>query len=150
MWRSTRRSGGPHRPSDAEIAAQQRTLAGTFVDQVGEAFGLAIGWTEEDAQLLDGLCDILVSEHPTESTLQTNAQVMGAYLGELIVRNGGGRWGWDVAYRSSAVLTRFGTTGFPHNRVYKRLTQGVEHSLWAFYQCSVTGSGPPGSTISEW
>jgi hypothetical protein len=39
--------------------------------------------------------------------------VMGAYLGELIVRIGGGRWTYDQQARAAAVETPAGYRVFP-------------------------------------
>ena len=73
---------------------------------------------------------------------------MGAYLGEVVVRNGGGQWtyhpGQPPAIREAHSRQRL---YIPYNKVAKRLTVGPEHSLLSFYEAVMTGETPPGTVI---
>ena len=51
---------------------------------------------------------------------------MGAYLGELIVRNAGGRWAYHQDQKTAVVETHQQQLCFPHSKVAKRLTLGEE------------------------
>lgn len=87
--RAERPDSGP--PSDEKIAAQMRSLAQVFVDGMA-AQGETLAWDTASALRLDGLCAEFVTGKPDNETLPYLTAAMGAYLGELVVRNGRGRW----------------------------------------------------------
>jgi hypothetical protein len=99
---------------------------------------------------LDSLCDqYLATGLSGEDAIRRMALVMGAYLGELIVRTTGARWTYDPQARAAAVETRAGFRVFPQNKVGKRLTLGSTHSLAAFFDFAVIGQVPPGATLTR-
>jgi hypothetical protein len=73
---------------------------------------------------------------------------MGAYLGELIVRHGGGRWTYDAEAGTAAIDLPFKQRCFPHSRVGKRLSRGPAHNLRLFYYMAATGDLTLG-TVNE-
>lgn len=72
---------------------------------------------------------------------------MGAYLGELLVRYGGGRWAFDPGASAAVVEMPNGLRGYLHNKVAKRLEQGSEHSLFQFYWYALTKETLPGTNV---
>ena len=73
---------------------------------------------------------------------------MGAYLGELLVRHGDGRWAYDPEQRAAVVELPNGLRAHPHTKVAKRLDQGAQHNLLAFYQYGLTRETPPGTVAT--
>ena len=121
-----------------------RELAEAFVTGANED-GHAMDWSPSSAYRLDELCDLFRSGRQRKAVVDSVTLAMGAYLGELIVRNGGGRWTYDEEQRAAAVEMRGHLRCYPHNKVGKRLTIGPDHGLWAFYEHAVTGEVPPGA-----
>jgi hypothetical protein len=149
MWGrcKKRRQGGPSGDeaiSDAAVAKQMRSLADAFIRSCA-ADGYAFGWDGQSVAGLDDFCDVFVESEPSTSRLEAMIMGMSAYLGEVIVRNGGGRWtyypGQPPAIHASSEAGLF----FPMNKVGKRLTIGPEHSLSLFCQVVTTGEVPPGA-----
>jgi hypothetical protein len=105
--------------------------------------GEVLGWDTASALRLFGLCQDLVTGKPDNATLPYLTAVMGAYLGELAVRNGRGRWAYNAEAKAPAVELPSGTRCFPQHKVAKRLNVGSEHSLWAFYEYMMTGKVAP-------
>jgi hypothetical protein len=60
----------------------------------------------------------------------------GAYLGELLVRHGDGRWVFDPVTSAAVVEMPNGLRAHPHNKVAKRLDHGPSTTF-----SSSTGTG---------
>jgi hypothetical protein len=130
-------------PSDADVAADMRAFAQIFVDGTA-AEGQEFGWDAAAATRLDGLCDAFLASDPSEDAIQSMVLAMGSYLGELVVRNAGGRWTYDTGTAAAGVDVPSRKRCFPHSRVVQRLTVGPAHSLRLFYEIAVTGPILPG------
>jgi len=125
-------------PSDEDVAADMRAFAQIFVDGAA-AEGQEFGWDAAAAQRLDGLCDAFLASKPDADAIQSMVLAMGSYLGELVVRNGGGHWTYDTRAVAAGVDVPSKKRCFPHGRVGQRLTLGSAHSLRLFYEIAVTG-----------
>jgi hypothetical protein len=132
-------------PVDDQVATDMRRFAEVFVAGCA-AEGHEMGWGPDSALRLDGLCDAYLASGPREAAKNRMILAMGAYLGELIVRNGRGRWTYDPEACAAAVDTPAKRRFFPHAKVGKRL---AKHSLWAFYDIAVTGRIPPDVTLTR-
>jgi hypothetical protein len=132
-------------PTDARTAEELLKLAEVFVADVAEV-GEAFTWESAEASRLDGLCDALLATRPSPD--RQYAWIMGAYLGELLVRHGGGRWSYDKRTDAAVVEMPNGLNGYPHNKVAKRLEIGAEHNLFQFYWYALTRDTPPGSQVT--
>ena len=64
---------------------------------------------------------------------------MGAFVGELLVRNADGHWVYDEACRSAAVELPTGHRVFPAERVAQRIAVGHHYSVAEFYRASLAG-----------
>lgn len=129
-------------PTDEKVAAHMRYLAQLFVDGVA-AQGEIIAWDTASALRLDGLCEEFVTGKPDNEKFPYLTAALGAYLGELVVRNGRGRWVWSPEAKAPAVELPSGIRCFPQHKVAKRLNVGRDHNLWAFYDYMITGKAVP-------
>lgn len=125
-----------------------RRLAESFIEDTA-AEGQVFAWDSADAGRLDDLCDELAASRPSKARRHAWVMGVGAYLGELMVRNGGGHWSYDVKEEAAVVEMPNGLRGYPHNKVFKRLTIGPQHNLFQFYWYALTRDVPPGSMITE-
>jgi hypothetical protein len=135
-------------PGDARVAADMLKLAQLYVDGA-LATGDQLNWDAGSVLRLDKLCDeYLATGLSGEDGIQRMTLVMGAYLGELIVRIGG-RWTYDQQARAAAVENPAGYRVFPQNKVGKRLVYGPRHSLAAFFCFAVVGQLPPDAELTR-
>lgn len=133
-------------PSDAQTSEAMRRLAEAFVKGAA-AEGEPFGWESTEASRLDEICDAFLVSDPPADYRHSMIMSMGAYLGELLVRHGGGRWAFDRADSAAVVEMPNGLRAYPHNKVAKRLEHGPEHSLFQFYWYGLTRETPPGTHV---
>lgn len=128
-----------HAPTETETAAAMQSMAEVFV--AGSlADGFQFGWDGQETSRLDDLCDrFVIPGQRRVSTRQALAARMGAYVGELLVRNGDGRWVYDEDARSAAVELPGGRRVFPAERVAQRIAVGHHHSIAEFYSSTLAG-----------
>jgi hypothetical protein len=62
------------------------------------------------------------------------ASLVGAYLGEVMIRHVGGRWGWMPDFDVAAVQLPSGTWTSPPAKAQKRFLSGEEDDLVVYYQ----------------
>jgi hypothetical protein len=126
-------------PTETETAAAMRALAEVFLASAATD-GIQFGWDGAAAPALDDLCDrFVIPGQRTVTTRQALAARMGAYVGELLVRNGGGRWVYDEVRRCAAVEMPSGMRVHPAERVSLRLAVGHHHSVVEFYRSTLAG-----------
>jgi hypothetical protein len=133
-------------PTDAETADAMRGLAEAFVKGMA-AEGEPFGWESTEASRLDDTCDLFLAGNPPADYRHSMIMSIGAYLGELLVRHGGGRWAFDPAESAAVVEMPNGLRAHPHNKVAKRLHHGPEHNLFQFYWYGLTKETPPGTNV---
>jgi hypothetical protein len=128
----------------AEIAA----LVVPFVEQ---NYGVQLDYSGESLRALDGIVDDLRRDQRFEA-LQTLLFSMGCYVGEVLVRQAGGRWRstqdlgmGTVGSSPIAVEMPDGRGCNPVGRVYRRFQKGREDSLLAFFAAMTGGSAAPGA-----
>lgn len=127
---------------EGDVAADMAALAGAFVDgaaREGHHFDFAV----ENAPRLDALVDLFLQSGPGDDVVNSMVLSMGAYVGELIVRNGGGAWTFDQQAGAPGVRLASGVVGFPLNKVGKRIAVGPEHSISQFVEVAMSGELPP-------
>jgi hypothetical protein len=133
---------------DAEVAGQMRKLADAFI--AGAATEeWHFGWDGDEVSRLDEYCDLFSADEPPAEIQHSMILAMGAYLGELMVRCGGGRWTYDPTERAAAVDMPNALRAYPHSKVAKRIELGPEHSLAPYYHYSLTRELPSGSKLTE-
>ncbi|RQW96969.1 hypothetical protein DLJ59_30235 [Micromonospora inaquosa] len=127
-----------------------RGLAEAFVrGTAGD--GVSFGWESAEASRLDDVCDAFLASNPPadyhHNMSMSMSMSMRAYLGELLVRHGGGRWTFDPAESAAVVEMPNGLRAHPHNKVAKRLGRGPEQPLFQFYWYALTRETPPGTSV---
>ena len=142
QFRTNRPQGLP--PSDAETAEYARELAELFVEHTRED-GYAFDWDPALIHHLDKYCGEFAAQKPPQEILDSVIISAGAYFGEMIVRNGEGVWAYDVE-QSAACVDMPNGRNWPQNKVAKRILQGPQHDLAAFYKYVTTGATPVGVT----
>ena len=135
-----KRAQPPSVPSDKEIAADMARLADAFVRGSAEE-GQRFGYERESLGRLDPLVDLFLQSRPSPEVVDSMAISMGAFVGELIVREGGGRWTY-VPPGARGVQLVSGLVCFPLSKVGKRLTVGPEHSIAQFVDVAISGDFP--------
>lgn len=133
---------------DAEVASQMRKLADAFISGAA-ADGWHFSWDDAEVSRLDEYCDIFSGDNPPPEMQHSVVLAMGAFLGELMVRCGGGRWTYDPKERAAAVDMPNELRAYPHNKVAKRVELGAEHSLAPYYHYGLTRELPSGSKLTE-
>jgi hypothetical protein len=114
-------------------------IAGMTVPVVLQNYGVTLDYSPASLKELDAIVDDLRRDQRFEA-VQTLLFSMGCYVGEVLVRNAGGRWrtaedlGMDKAAVSPIAVEMPGGKAFsPVARVYRRFQKGREDSLAAFY-----------------
>jgi hypothetical protein len=133
-------------PTDAQTAEAMLELAEAFRAGAAEE-GEPFGWESTEASRLDGICDAFLATNPPAEYRHSMIMSMGAYLGQLLVRHGGGHWAYDSKQSAAVVEMPNGLCAYPHNKVAKRLDVGPEHDLFQFYWYGLTGDKPPGTNV---
>lgn len=66
------------------------------------------------------------------------ASLVGAYVGEVMIRHVGGEWGWMPDFDVAAVKLPSGTWTSPPAKAQKRFVNGREDNLVAYYEALKT------------
>ncbi|GAA2996243.1 hypothetical protein GCM10017559_15930 [Streptosporangium longisporum] len=122
-----------------------RSLAGHFVEHTRED-GYFFDWDPALIHHLDAYCTEFAASEPSPEVTHSVIMSAGAYLGEMIVRNSDWVWAYCTVENAAAVESPQGLRGYPHNKVAKRIDNGTEHDLQAFFTYAVTGEVPHGTT----
>lgn len=136
---------------DEETAARMGKLAETFISNAA-AEGWHFSWDIATAAHLDELCDAFMAGNPSSERQNVVGQGIAAYLGELLVRCGDGRWAYDREQCMPYVdLPHLEMRAYPQSKIFKRLdvAMGSEHSLILFLMYGLTREVPPGGEVSE-
>lgn len=121
---------------DREVAVTQREVASLWVKTARKVGGWSFDYSEASVTLLDEVIDDLwdPDRRPGEEELDSLTKLMGAYLGEVMIRNQGGRWSWSPDRQMPALLVGQTRWAYVLDKVYKRQVHGAEHSLVQFYE----------------
>ncbi len=133
---------------EAETAQAMTDLAATFLAGAAEE-GWIFGWERSDAGRCDELCDAFLLSDPTADVRHRMVMSMGAYVGELLVRLGDGKWTYDAPAKRAQVELANGIVGWPHDKVAKRLNLGPQHSLAQYVHYALTRDPGPDAVITE-
>lgn len=121
--------------NNKDLPETQRRVAETFVSTAVNLAGVDFDYSEASVDWLesfvDGLWDPQVT--PTEAELDNLTKLMGAYLGEVMIRNVGGTWAWSQE-RAMPTIEASRGTAFVLDKVYKRQVVGRQESLIDFYK----------------
>ncbi len=129
---------GSGTPSDVETGEVMRELAEAFREVSAEQ-GHPVGWETRDASRLDAICDEFLATEPSAGLRHSMVMAMGAYLGELMIRHGNGRWVYGAGEAKAVVSLGSGAAYFPHGQVAQRLDNGQEHDLGVYFHYALAG-----------
>jgi hypothetical protein len=141
LFRRRRELPGDELPAD-EVADVMARLAEAFI-RGSAAEGLDYDYTPAAARRLDEHVDLFLQSAPREEVVHSMIMAMGAYLGEVVVRAGAARWGYDEK-RRWAVLEQapdWRYSACPMNRVAGRIHRGHEKPITPFLDACLLG-GP--------
>ena len=130
--------------ADPEIGKIVLGLARQAATVSKQKFGERLDFSLRSIKLLDNQLqqfhEMVIVERPTDKELSGFAQLYGAYLGEVIRLAHGGEWGiCDLADQSqeTALLVPGPGAIFPVSKVYRRILEGAEENVWAYYELTV-------------
>jgi hypothetical protein len=116
-----------------------RRLADQFVGMMRE-LEWELDYSEESVRTLEDMIDRQFADWwlwPRKAVAKKNlpiASLVGAYLGEVMIRHIGGRWGWMPDFDVAAVELPSGTWTSPPAKAQKRFLSGEEDNLLFYYQ----------------
>jgi hypothetical protein len=114
-------------------------LANGFVDFARES-GYELDYSEASLPTVERIIDAEFSDwRPWRRGKAKKANVpvaslVGAYVGEVMVRNLGGTWGWMPEFDVAAVQTKAGGWTSPPAKAQKRFVNGHEDNLVFYYE----------------
>jgi hypothetical protein len=98
-----------------------------------------------NASRLDAWVDSFVADGPRGDVVHSVVLSMGAYVGEILVRNAGDTWTFEPQAGAPGIKLPSGLVCFPLSKVGKRITVGPEHSIAQFVDVAMSGLLPPGA-----
>ena len=112
-------------PSAEEIAGLRR-IADECVALSAEQFNRSLDWTLASLEVADGICADLLSEGPLgEQRLDLWWKLIGAYTGEVLVREYDGEWVSHEKAGGAFAVSALGVTAFPFSTV-SRILRGEQ------------------------
>jgi hypothetical protein len=116
--------------------------------QFAAGFKKNLDYSESSIQLVEAICESLyadipknfftklIQSGPSENKISQMAQMLGAYVGEVIRKNYGGSWALEeVGSQGKTIVLNIGETKvFPVAKLYKRLKNGPEDNVYHYYQ----------------
>jgi hypothetical protein len=131
------------------LPADMGMLAGEFVKHAAE-FGYQLDYSQASIAEVERMIDELYTDwRPWRrgKIAKKNlpiASLVGAYVGEVMVRELGARWGWMPDFDVAAVQGASGVWTSPPAKAGKRFTNGREDDLVAYYSVLAKELSPPG------
>jgi hypothetical protein len=117
-------------------ASMMRQAAETFVTAAVAGGATWLDYSPESVMRLDELIAELWPPKPPKGTFESIIPAMGAYVGEVLVKQTGGHWIRDPKEGYGVELN--GDVAFPMNEVTRRFELGPEHAIGNF--CSEISS----------
>jgi hypothetical protein len=91
----------------------------------------------EVEMILTQFAQDLSSGRPPAEEMAEMCKLWGCYLGEVVRRRFGGEWAIETypgKQFATLTLTVGGSKLFPSMKVHRRLTEGENDNIWAFYK----------------
>lgn len=107
--------------------------------EMAEMMGFSLDYSMESIYRLELMAQMMHEEYKKgtmkEDTVRILASAYGAYLGEVLLKNGLKDFGYDWTEADGEIgIAQEDTTIYPVSKVYKRITQGPYHDLTDFYE----------------
>ena len=132
---------------DLTPTEQMQAIADDAVRVAAEQFGTRLDFSGDSIAALEELLDELRASfkkdgdgqlalsHKTQQQISVASSLFGAYLGEVLRRRFGGEWVVEPAPDAPVVALKIGKEFlFPPTRVFQRLLEGAQQSVWDYYQ----------------
>jgi integrase len=137
---------------EPSIADVMRAYAEDAVDLAEKNFRKQLDFSPESLKTVEAILQQLHATIPTnffqrlfrkppsEKQVLTMAKIFGGYVGETIRKTHGGNWELFDMNGADTVSLRVGEANiFPVAKVYKRIRQGSEENVYAYYQVLANG-----------
>src|SRR5690242_15429273 len=114
--------------------------AESCVSAVKNVDNIDLDYSVESLRVLDRLIEQFRADGTTSEQIGETLYAFGCYVGEVVVRNAGGRWvdssHMPLAGPGGFPLVQHGEQSVcnPIGKVFKRLEEGSEHDLPYFYR----------------
>jgi len=132
---------------DLTPTEQMQAIAADAVRLAEEQYDIRLDLSGESVAALEELLDHLraslqkdddgnlVLSHKNQRQISVASSLFGAYLGEVLRRQFGGEWVVEQAPDAPVVALKVGAEFlFPPTRVFQRLLEGAQQSVWDYYQ----------------
>ena len=113
-------------------AEHYREAAEDVVSQMRDDLGVELKYDEASIEWLDGYINRIRTQLNSDGFVGL-ALVLGAYVGETIIRNYGGEWAYFDQTEQWGIRFDNGDGAFPIAKVYKQLEEGEFESVLSFY-----------------
>lgn len=115
--------------------------------EYAKSLELALDYSENSLkgleQILRDFSENIAKSTPPEDQLWSMALIFGAYLGEVLLKNGlsqkGYGWGTDNTSDIPLLVADTGLYIAPVDKAYKRLVNGAEDNVCVFYEITMNG-----------
>jgi hypothetical protein len=120
-----------------------KRLADEFVESMRD-FGWELDYSEKSVETLEAMIDRQFGDWRPWRRGQVArknfpiASLVGAYLGEVMIRNVGGQWGWMPEFDVAAVQLPSGGWTSPPAKAQKRFVDGKQDDLVFYYEAMKT------------
>jgi hypothetical protein len=123
-----------------DLTVKQRKVSELFLETAKKLGDMTFDYSEQSVEQLESFVDRLWDPNapPSEAELDSLTKLIGAYLGEVMIRNVGGHWAWSPDRNMPAIETDQGSWAYVLDKVYKRQVAGSEESLVEFYEAFKT------------
>ncbi|MCD4783516.1 MAG: HEAT repeat domain-containing protein [Candidatus Eremiobacteraeota bacterium] len=115
--------------ANKETLNKIKEQAATFIQLTERKYGVKLDHSEESLVVADDLITIFLKFH--KSHYIKAAVYIGSYLGEVIIKNLGGKWLKDYSIKNIGNLKGF---AHPITRARKRLANGIDDSIVRYYR----------------
>jgi Uncharacterised protein family (UPF0167) len=128
----------PHAPKEGEVWDSTKYLADEFVGLMRD-LDLQLDFSEQSLQTLEEMIEQQFGDWRPWRTGKVArkhlpvASLVGAYVGEVMIRHLGGHWGWMPDFDVAAVQLPSGTWTSPPAKAQERFSNGKEDDLVSYY-----------------
>lgn len=135
-----------------ELSKAAEAFAAECVQFMTSQFQITLDGSGESVAAIEHCIGVLhdqITDHPlAEEQLDFLSKIFGSYLGEIYRKHYGAQWGL-VDGQQPSLQTTAGVIAFPWVKVYRRITQGPDENLVAWFEslidhsASGNGTAPP-------
>lgn len=119
------------------IAKTNSNTAVSYAKSFEKQFDYSKNSIKDLEEILDYYSNDISKSKPTENQMWSMAIIFGSYLGEVMLKNGlakkGYNWEKDNTSNIPLLVANDGSYITPNDKVYKRLVNGKEENVISFY-----------------